>query len=351
MSTLADNPFCPIALGGGLLERAGELSRRVLPDARRAAVVSDTNVFPIYGKVLVSSLSAAGFEVAVFTFPAGEGSKTLATAENIIKMLAGNGFSRSDAVFALGGGVTGDTAGFAASVYMRGTGLVQLPTTLMAAVDSSVGGKTGVDLDCGKNLVGSFYRPDLVICDTDITAALPGAIFAEGMAEVIKYGAICDAELLSELEGLAPSRPSEKVIGRCIELKLAAVIADERDHGERRKLNFGHTLGHAYELLSGFVLPHGCAVAAGMVAEARLSEALGICARGFSERIEGLLGAYGLPTEAPFSPEETVGAASLDKKNLGGKIGFSLPDGKGGWSFRLLAPDELHILLTREESL
>lgn len=348
MSLKRHNSFCRIELGEGLLSRVGEISREALPDACSAAVISDTNVFPLYGETLCASLENSGFEVTAFSFLAGEGSKTLATAEKIIKLLAEEGFSRSDAVFALGGGVVGDTAGFAASVYMRGMGLVQLPTTLMAAVDSSIGGKTGVDLDCGKNLVGSFYRPDIVICDTDIIKALPDGIFTDGMAEVIKYGAICDAELFSELEKNAPSRPSEKVIERCIELKLAAIISDEKDRGERRKLNFGHTLGHASELLSGYMLSHGSSVAAGEVAESRLAEALGICEKGFSERLSKLLASYGLPTELPFPIAETVGAALHDKKNSGGKIGFSLPDGKDGWSFSLLEPGQVIELLSRE---
>lgn len=350
MSLLNDNQFCRIRLGGGLLARAGELSRKSLPDTCRAAVISDTNVFPIYGEGLCDALRKSGFETVVYSFPAGEGSKTLATAESIISFLADSDFTRNDAVFALGGGVVGDTAGFAASVYMRGIRLVQLPTTLMAAVDSSVGGKTGVDLDCGKNLVGSFYRPDLIVCDTDIIGALPDEIFTDGMAEVIKYGAICDVELLSELEKSLPARPSEKVISRCVELKLSAVIADERDNGERRRLNFGHTFGHATEFLCGYKISHGRAVAAGEVAEAHLAEAIGICGRGFAERLAGLLRGYGLPTELPFSLSETLKAATHDKKNSGKRIGFSLPDGKGGWSFVLLEPERVAELLAREEN-
>lgn len=351
MNFLNDNPFCPVRLGEGLLAGAGELSRQVLRDTCRIAVISDTNVFPIYGERLCEALRRSGFETVAYSFPAGEGSKTLATAEKIISFLADSGFSRHDAVFALGGGVVGDTAGFAASVYMRGIRLVQLPTTLMAAVDSSVGGKTGVDLDCGKNLVGSFCRPELVICDTDIIRELPDTIFTDGMAEVIKYGAICDTELLSELEKIAPARPSGDVISRCVGLKLSAVIADERDNGERRKLNFGHTFGHATELLCGYTISHGRAVAAGEAAEARLAESIGICRRGFAERLAGLLEAYGLPTKLPFSLTETLKAATHDKKNSGGRIGFSLPDGNGGWSFVLLEPEKVAELLAREKSI
>lgn len=325
-------------IGEGTLSRAGELVGDLR--GKRTLIVSDSNVFPLYGGQLAASLTDVGCACESYVMPAGEAHKTLATAEAIVLRLAELGFCRDDVVFALGGGVVGDVAGFAASIYMRGIRLVQCPTTLVAAVDSSIGGKTGVDLAFGKNLVGTFYPSELVICDTRIIRDLPWELTCEGMAEVIKYGAICDTGLLSELEARAPLAPDGATVGRCAELKRQTVLADEFDRGERRRLNFGHTVGHAIELLSSYRVTHGHAVAVGMVAEARLAERLGLCPSGYSARLRALTGAYGLDAALKYSPNDVIAAAARDKKNCDGMIGFSLPDGAGGWSFHLLDPTD-----------
>ena len=235
------------------------------------AVITDSNVDKLYSNILISSLEKSGYKVSKFVFDAGEQSKNANTFVDILEFLANSGLTRSDCVFALGGGVVGDIAGFAASVYLRGIKFVQIPTTLLAAVDSSVGGKTAVNLPAGKNLVGAFHQPSLVLCDLDTLDTLPESVFQDGCAEVIKYGVIYDAGLFSHLaeNGLAFER--EYVISRCVELKRNVVEQDEFDTGARQMLNYGHTIGHGIEAQSGFSVTHGQAVAIGMAIVSRAS--------------------------------------------------------------------------------
>ena len=313
-----------VIIGDGLLKECGAIiSREIKPC--RAALISDENVMGLYGKQVSASLENAGFRVNTFCFPAGEKSKTAATLLEILDFLACNEFDRSDLVLALGGGITGDIAGFASAIYMRGMKLVQIPTSLLAMVDSSVGGKTGIDLDKGKNLVGAFKQPQLVICDTQVLETLPNGQFACGMAEIIKYAMICDKKLfdsLSETQGrMAFSKKALKsIIRRCVEIKGGIVSRDELDNGERQLLNFGHTIGHAIEKASNYELGHGQAVGIGMVMMTDLSEKLGICQMGTKARLVKVLESFELPTESNFSIKTLAEALVMDKKRRGDKI-------------------------------
>lgn len=310
-----------VLIGGGMLDDAGRFIGEVARG--RIMIVSDTNVFPLYGKRLVAALTGAGFEVETFVFRAGESNKTFATVESILCALADAHFDRNDSLAALGGGVTGDITGFAAAVYQRGIKFIQIPTTLLAAVDSSVGGKTGIDLPQGKNLAGAFHQPSAVLCDTDIISALPRRIFAEGMAEVIKYGVIADEKLFDELESGAVE--IEEIICRSVECKRQLVERDEFDRGERMLLNYGHTFGHAAEKLSAFALSHGEAVAIGMVEAARYAAANGFAEDDITERLSALLKKYRLPCEMPFGKRAVASVMRIDKKRSAGRINLILP--------------------------
>lgn len=306
-----------VYIGGGLLSRTGELAAKSIK-GRRALVVGGENVLPLYGQKLSESLSAAGFDGTVCPIPGGEQHKNADTLLYILETLAELEFDRDDAVFALGGGVTGDIAGLAAALYRRGIACVQLPTTLLAAVDSSVGGKTAVNLNKGKNLMGAFAQPTLVICDTDCLATLPPRIFNEGWAEIIKYACIADPLLVEESD-------IERIIARCVEIKRAAVVADEHDRGQRRRLNFGHTIGHAVEKASDFSYLHGEAVAIGMAVLTRGCAALGLCGEDCAEKIEQLLAAHELPIRCELSATKIYEAALSDKKRSGDSIALVLP--------------------------
>ena len=252
-----------VIIGSGLLLSAGEKIRAVAPKAEKAAIVSDDNVAPIYLEKVEKSLQAQGFQVCSFVFPHGEGSKNGRTYLEILNFMAANHISRSDLAIALGGGVVGDITGFAAATYLRGIKYVQLPTSLLAMVDSSVGGKTAIDLDEGKNLAGAFCQPELVLCDLDTLQTLSPDFFTDGCAEVLKYGVLGDRVLFDHLKERGQDFDREYVISRCVEMKRDYVCEDEFDNGVRRKLNLGHTIGHAIEKCSDYTIPHGHAVAAG----------------------------------------------------------------------------------------
>jgi 3-dehydroquinate synthase len=292
--------------------------------AHKIAIVTDDNVDKHYGVKLQSNLERLGFAVVKYVFPNGEASKTLNTFGEILTFLAESGLTRTDAVLALGGGVTGDIAGFAAATYMRGIDLIQCPTSLLAMVDSSVGGKTAVDLPHGKNLAGAFYQPKTVICDAQTLHSLPLENFRDGLGEVIKYGVIKNPEILEILEKSDADEilhDPQDIIAACVKIKRDIVEADELDNGERALLNFGHTIGHALEKLSGFgELSHGVAVANGMVEISKLSEKMGLTEPGTAERIENLNRKYGLHHDTTFSKEEIANAAAADKKRGGGDI-------------------------------
>ena len=252
-----------VQVGAGLLARTGELSAPLI-QGRDAVIVSDSNVWPRYGRTVAGSLVQAGFRVREFVFPAGEASKNPQVLLELLTFLARHELTRSDAVFALGGGVTGDMAGLAAALYLRGIACVQLPTSLLSMVDSSVGGKTAVDLPEGKNLVGTFTQPHLVLCDTQALDTLSPAVLAEGWAEIIKYGMIRSRELLDFLREKPAGENLDWVIAQCLTIKRDVVAADERDNAVRQVLNFGHTIGHAIERCGHYAIYHGEGVAMGM---------------------------------------------------------------------------------------
>ena len=311
-----------VCIGSGLLKQLGQMVAQVR-SVGKAAIVSDSNVFPTYGKAASASLTSAGFEVVNFVFTAGESSKNGSTYLALLNFLAENQLTRSDCIIALGGGVVGDLAGFAAATYLRGIDYIQVPTTLLAAVDSSVGGKTAIDLPFGKNLAGCFYQPKLVLCDIDTLNTLPAPVFRDGCAEVIKYGVLFDPALFVHLEHAGIAFDREKVITRCVELKRDVVDRDEFDQGQRMLLNLGHTVGHAIEKASGYSVTHGQAVAIGMAIIAKS------CGCADTERIVTCLKRFGLPTDTHFSAETLAQIMLLDKKRTDHHLKLILPDAIG----------------------
>ena len=323
-----------ILMERGLLSRAGELCRAALPKASRLFVVTDSTVGPLYLNRIIPALENAGFETAICEIPAGEASKCVEQLSRLWECMMDFGLTRTDVVVALGGGVVGDLAGFAAATILRGVDFVQIPTTLLAQVDSSVGGKVAIDLQHGKNLAGAFWQPRLVLMDPAVLGTLDDKTFADGMTEVIKYGCIRDAAFLSWLEQ-HPSRQEimadiEHVLYTCCDIKRSVVVEDERDTGARMVLNFGHTLGHAYELAGHYqTWTHGQAVAAGMVKAAELGVAMGITPAGLPERIGVLLGCFGLPVSIPCTHADYAAAIGLDKKGAGDSISVILLEEAG----------------------
>ncbi|HIT69865.1 MAG TPA: 3-dehydroquinate synthase [Candidatus Aphodomonas merdavium] len=318
-----------VLIAPGLLARLGALCREVCP-SQRAMLVTDSRVAPLYLQKAASSLASAGFCVSTFVFPVGEKNKNGATYLRLLNALARCGLTRSDLLLALGGGVTGDLCGFAAATYMRGIPLVQLPTTLLACVDASVGGKTAIDLAAGKNLAGAFYQPRLVLCDTSLLATLPAGVFACGCAEMIKCAMLGGPALLEAMQA-APirNRPPEELISACVALKRDLVVQDEFDTGVRRLLNLGHTFGHALERLSGYRMPHGQAVAAGMAIITRAAVRKGICPQECMDALGTLLAQNGLQARAGFRAQALFEAALLDKKRAGDTITLVVPTGIG----------------------
>ena len=316
-----------IIIDKGILDRAGELAASVKKPCR-AAILTDSNVAPLYLARLEASLAGAGFECVSFTIPAGEASKSAESYIAFLSFLAQNRITRSDCIFALGGGVVGDLGGFCAATYLRGIEFIQIPTTLLAMVDSSVGGKTAIDIPEGKNLVGAFYQPSLVICDYETLSTLPGDVFTDGCAEVIKYGLINDKGLFEKLK--SPILPQiEDIIENCVRDKRDIVDADERDTGVRQLLNLGHTAAHSIEMLSGFEISHGSAVSMGMAIILRAAAVLGYCSKTECDEAIAQLSSYGLPTDCPYSARELVDIALNDKKRQGGSITLVMPYGIG----------------------
>lgn len=313
-----------ILIEHNILPKAGEFIRP-LTKAIRAVIVSDTNVAPIYADTVKQSLESNGFSVSLFCFEAGETSKRLSTIEKMYNHFAEHSLTRSDIVVALGGGVTGDMAGFAAASYLRGIDFVQIPTSLLAQVDSSVGGKTGVDLTYGKNLVGAFWQPRLVLIDPETLKTLPEKFFIDGLGEVVKYGCIKSKALFERLEKENVRDFIDDVIAECVSIKRDVVERDERDTGERALLNFGHTLGHAIEKLHNYqTITHGEAVSIGSVLITTAAERHGQTAVGTAERIAALLKKYNLPTTSQFSNTEIAKATHGDKKSIGKSINLVL---------------------------
>ena len=313
-----------IKICSGLLETVGKEAAK-LGKAEKVCIVSDSNVFPLYGQKAVASLEASGFTVSTFVFPAGEESKNSNTFLTLLNELAESQLTRTDLIVALGGGVVGDLAGFAASCYLRGIRFIQIPTTLLAAVDSSVGGKTAIDLPAGKNLAGAFCQPSLVLCDTDTLNTLPEEFFRDGCAEVIKYAVLYDPFLFDTLQKSGLSFDREAIIARCVELKRDVVMEDEFDTGSRMKLNLGHTIGHGVEAKSNFTVSHGKAVAIGMAIVARAAAKRGMCTADCSEQIQKLLKRFGLPQDTVYSAEELFHCALSDKKRSGSTVRLIIP--------------------------
>ncbi len=343
-----------IVIENGILAQAGERIRAVCPKATRAFVATDSHVEALYADAVMNSLEKAGLQGHLVVIPAGEENKSPEMLSNLWETMMEARLTRSDVVVALGGGMVGDLAGFAAATILRGVDYVQIPTTLLAQVDSSVGGKVAVDLPQGKNLAGAFWQPKLVLTDPTTLNTLDDATFADGMAEVIKYGCIADADFFSALEQ-HPSRweimeEIESVVYTCCDIKRKVVAADERDTGGRMVLNFGHTLGHAYELAGEFeVYTHGQGVSAGMVRACELGEALGVTPAGLSQRIAVLLGCFGLPLAIPCTQEDYERAIGLDKKGTGSAIKLVLLQELGHAVLHPMEKAQLLELLAQEE--
>ncbi|HZL79724.1 MAG TPA: 3-dehydroquinate synthase [Candidatus Limnocylindrales bacterium] len=333
-----------IKVGGGLLLRLGAECVNLEPNLdQRCAIITDPNVGEKFAKIVFDSLHRSGYLPVLITVPAGEKSKRIAVVERCYDQLAAHRLERKSFIVALGGGVVGDLAGFAAATYLRGIPFVQVPTTLLAQVDSSVGGKTGVNLRAGKNLVGAFYQPQLVLCDLDALKTLPKREYVSGLAEVIKYGVIYDAILFARLERNLPkllqrdAATLAAVVARCCEIKAEVVGQDETESGLRAILNFGHTIGHAIENSSGYgKFLHGEAIAIGQVAAAKLSQKILGLPSGDVARIEKLFARVGLPVKTRLNAtqrKKLFAAMKLDKKVSSGEVKFVLAEkiGRVSW--------------------
>ncbi len=333
--SLGDRAY-PIHIEAGLIDRVGAYVRNVLGDCA-LAIVTDDNVAPLYLQRVEASLDAAGLRHSSIVLPHGETTKCLAQLSRLYDFLCESRITRTDAIIALGGGVIGDLAGLAAATFLRGVGFVQVPTTLLAQVDSSVGGKVAVDLPQGKNLVGAFYQPAMVLCDPLTLNTLTEDFWRDGLGEVVKYGCIGDEALFALLEKCAPGGRQalmaeiDTILQRCIQAKADVVAQDERDTGLRMTLNFGHTIGHAVETCLHYSgLRHGEAVALGMAVITRLTEGRGMTAPGTAPRLEALLSALGMPTALPDIPEaDLLAAMGMDKKAAGKALRVILLDAIG----------------------
>lgn len=331
-----------VLIGSGLLNDIGHHVAQ-FKKCTKVAIISDSNVWSFYGDAVSDSLRKYGIDFCYYVFPAGEVSKNGNTYLSILNFLAENRITRSDMLIALGGGVVGDITGFAAATYLRGIGYIQVPTSLLAMVDSSVGGKTAIDLPTGKNLVGAFCQPTLVLCDIDALDTLPRDIFRDGCAEVIKYGILYDKILFDHLlvKGLDFDR--EAVISRCVELKSNVVAEDEFDTGARQMLNLGHTLGHGIEAQSDFTVSHGQAVAIGMALVSKASVKLSICDVNTYARIIAVLEKFTLPITTDCTPQMLLNSALSDKKRFGATVNLIVPQKIGAC---IIHPTPVSELLT-----
>ena len=337
LSLTGANGVSEIHIESGLLARAASVIGETFSPSR-IHIVSDSTVAPLYLEQLEQQFT---LPVTHTVIPAGEEHKRLSTVEGIYHDLLANGMTRKDLIIALGGGVVGDITGFAAATFLRGVSLCQIPTTLLAQVDSSVGGKTGVDMPEGKNLVGAFYQPRLVLIDPAVLATLPDQTFADGMAEVVKYGYISNREILDMVSAPDYKKNIERIICECVRIKRDVVTIDEHDTGLRMILNFGHTIGHAAEKLGNYVdLTHGQAVAVGMVAAMRLSAMLGN--EDLSERLIGILEHIGLPTELKYGREDIYRSLLSDKKKFGATVNFILVREPGRAEITPIGAEKLH---------
>ncbi len=314
-----------IEIAAGLLPQVGAKVAKLLPKARKAAIISDTNVAPLYADKLQKSLEGAGLVVCKIIIEAGEQSKNMQVLSEVLEQLAASGMTRSDVVLTLGGGVVGDLGGFAAASFMRGVAFVQIPTSLLAQIDSSVGGKVAVDLKAGKNLAGAFYQPKAVFIDTELLATLPTRFLHDGLAEAIKYGCIKDAALFEKIAAYADDdallADIGSIVAACCAIKARIVELDEFDTGLRMLLNFGHTLGHAVEQHFGYShFTHGEGVAIGMYQLTERTEAMGLTPQGTAERIRAVLTKYNLPCDAGVEKSMLLDTMAKDKKKNGNSI-------------------------------
>lgn len=330
-----------VLIDGGLIEKAGNIIKEAIPAATRLAVVSDSNVYPIYGSRLSGSLIDTGYSVCEFVVEAGEENKSFENYQKLVSFLVRENLGRGDAIVALGGGVVGDLAGFAAATYKRGISYVQIPTTLLAMVDSSVGGKTAINIEEGKNMVGAFHQPAIVLCDVDALDTVSFSDFRSGCAEVIKYAILCDEVMFEELLEVMAEEHIEDIIARCIDIKSDFVSVDEFDKGMRMKLNLGHTFAHAIEKLSDYTISHGAAVAIGMNMMARAAAQKGYCSDEVPYLVESVTRRYSLPTESEYNAIDIANAAVTDKKASGGKISIIVPERVGSCRIVKIGVEEL----------
>ncbi len=317
---------------------------RELTCAKTVAVITDDNVDKLYADVVLSMLKSAGFHAIKFVFPHGEKHKTMTTVCEILEFLAENNVTRTDLIIALGGGIVGDVSGYVAASYLRGIDFIGIPTTFLAAIDSSVGGKTGVNLKAGKNLAGAFYQPKLVVCDVETFDTLPKENFKEGVAEAIKYGVICDKALF-HLLSQDKSWDIESVIQRCVSIKAEIVSDDEFDLGKRQLLNFGHTIGHAIEKSTNFEISHGIAVGIGMAMISKISDSLGWSKENTNCEIVKCLKNNAIPTETSAKTEELLSVMIKDKKISGDTINLVIPQKIGNCELKTIKVSELEEVL------
>lgn len=317
-----------VYVGKNILNNVSDMIKEVFPSGK-IAIVTDDIVDSLYTREIEQSLEKGGFETVKFVFPNGEKSKNASTYVALLNFLAENKLTRTDLCIALGGGVVGDLAGFAAATYLRGIKLVQIPTTLLAMVDSSVGGKTAIDLACGKNLAGAFYQPSLVICDYAVADTLKEETFLDGCSEIIKYALIDHPAMFKHLTEKGTSFDKEYVISECIKMKSDIVCEDEFDLGLRQLLNYGHTIGHAIERLSNYEITHGQAVAAGMAIISEKSALHGFCPASCALDTKNILEKFNLPTTTVFDTEEILNVIGNDKKRKGDTVTLVLPEKTG----------------------
>lgn len=313
-----------VIIGDNLIGKIGEYVKDLL-NPIKTVIITDNVVDALYSETVENSLKNSGFNVVKYVIENGEKSKNGQNFLKICEFLAENHITKSDLIIALGGGVVGDLAGFVSASYLRGIKFIQVPTTLLAAVDSSVGGKTAIDIESGKNLVGAFYQPKLVLCDYSTLFTLKDEVFTDGCAEVIKYAVIGNKELFKHLLENGKDFDLEYVISECIRMKRDIVEADEFDSGERQKLNLGHTIGHSVELCSNFEISHGSAVAIGLAIIARASAEKGLCSDECAKKIVEILEKFDLPTESSFTAEELIKPALSDKKRSGNSLNLVIP--------------------------
>lgn len=340
---LTDTAY-PVMMEQGLRHRCGTLlAERIAPC--KIAVITDENVAPLYLADVEASLKQAGFTVLPIVVAPGEGSKSFGTLAKVVEALAAEKFTRTDCALALGGGVIGDLTGFAAGCYLRGISFVQMPTTLLAAVDASVGGKTAVNLDAGKNLAGLFYQPKMVLCDPECLQTLSAHCIADGAAEAIKTGILGDAQLFDIYENGDPAASYAEIIARCVAYKAKIVAADPTEHSVRKLLNLGHTIGHAIERASDFAISHGHAVGIGMAYVTRAAAKRGLMSTDTAKRILATLERNALPIHTAFDIDTLDALTKVDKKAAGASITVILPEGIGNCRMEKIALDEMRQLI------